>query len=381
MPMPVDPSLNAQLVLAAGANPINWGLTFDVRRGPDGLLYLTAGNGVWRLDESTGALNLFATTPLYAYQIDWTSDGTAWVADYYDGVFAFDSNGAQLAQVPVPGGLIGLVVNDQDRVFTNSHLDGTMYEVDRFTGAVSTYALFPFNPLYDRPGCVRLYGMSEDATGAIMASDLGCDHTVYRQYGNADARPVTDRFQAVFTPPSAYGFYFQTHAADGRSWYSAYPGEVWERDAAGTISMYATGIVNNGGAGLFWDESRGSLYIIDSAGLWRIDDAGSPPAGPTVTWSGTCPGAMTMQMTGFTPNGPLTVLSSTNAGAVTVPSGPCAGATSGLGMPGIRVRAQLTADAIGDRSLNVNLPPNICSNHYVQVLDTATCTFSNVTTP
>lgn len=378
-PLLTDPNLHAELVIPSTGTPVPWGAAHDTRRGPDGALYITAGSAVYRYDEATATFSVFATFTNDVFQIDWTSDGTAWIADYYDGVFAYAPDGTQLGAYPTAQGLIGLVTTPDDRVFTNSHLDGSVWEIDRTTGVASEYALLPFNPIYTRDGCVRLYGMATDSDGAVMLTDLGCENYVYRMYGDADGRAVTDRFELIFRPTVPYGFYFHAYAPDGRSWYSTFPGEVWERSAAGVVSLFATQVPSGGGAGLFWDDLTQALYLTAQDGLWKIE--GGPAPTPTATWSGSCPGAMTLNLTHFTPGGSVVLLTSGHTGSVAVPAGPCAGAVSGLGLPGIRIRATVTADANGGYTRTLSFPPAVCGTQHVQALDMATCTFSNLTTP
>ena len=80
----------------------------------------------------------------------------------------------------------------------------------------------------------------------------------------------------------------------------------------------------------------------------------------------------------MTPNGALQVVSSSQTGSFAVRNGPCAGYASGLGTAGIRLRANLIADAHGEAALHVVLP-GAAWGTYQQALDLDTCTFTNVT--
>ncbi len=57
---------------------------------------------------------------------------------------------------------------------------------------------------------------------------------------------------------------------------------------------------------------------------------------------------------------------------------PCAGDASGLGTAGIRLRANLIADANGEASLSVTLPADACVT-YLHAIVFDTCAFTNVT--
>jgi hypothetical protein len=384
VPLPVDPAIPVQLELAPSSAPtISWPLAFDVRKGPDGLLYLTNFGNIHTFDPATGAVALFATAQTTAadkllYQVGWTSDGTLFASEYFGGVSAFSPTGAFLGYTPTGSCMIGLTVTADDRVFTASHCDGEIYEVNPTTGASQLDALMPFNPIYDRSGCVRLYGMANDATGAPWATDLGCDNWEYRRYDDADTRPNTDRWELRYDGDfgQGYGQYFMTFLPDGTGFYSTYPGEIHRVAPDGTATLFATQLQAGGGVGLHYDEATGKLYAFGSDGLWSFD-LGAPTPGPTITWSGTCPGPMTLTATGMTPGGSVYVVSSSGPGSAAVPSGPCAGPVSGLSPAGIRLRTTLTANGSGAASFSVTAGAGACGT-YVQALDVATCTFSNV---
>lgn len=383
-PLPVDPAIPVTQELAALPG-INWNFTFDVRKGPDGRLYITSESSVYAFDLNTGALSLFATSQSpslerYLYQVGWTSDGTMYASEYYGGVSAFSPTGAPLWYAPANDCMIGLTVTGDDRVLAGSHCYGEIYEINTATGTAQLDALMPFNPMYDRPGCVRLYGMATDPQGEPWATDAGCDHFEYRRYADADVRPVEDRWEAMYSGDVGVGggFYFMTFAADGTAFYSTYPNEIYRVAPGSAPELFATQTMAGGGVGLYYDDASAKLYAVASDGLWSFDLGTTH--GPTLSWSGTCPGPLTLTMTGMTPNGPLKVLSSSQTGSVAVPAGPCAGTASGLGPSNLRLRANLTADANGEASLNVTLPRAACAS-YEQVLDVGSCTFTNVTQP
>ncbi|HHO50322.1 MAG TPA: lamin tail domain-containing protein [Deltaproteobacteria bacterium] len=115
-------------------------------------------------------------------------------------------------------------------------------------------------------------------------------------------------------------------------------------------------------------------------------DVGSPLDGPysggvvnpnpTVSLTGTCPGTIDIDMSGMTPNGTLFVLTANAPGQIAVPVGPCAGTVSHLGA-GLTLQATPSANANGALSLSPTLPNPLCGS-LIQVLDEASCTFSNI---
>jgi len=219
-----------------------------------------------------------------------------------------------------------------------------------------------------------------DPQGGVWANDIGCDVMVYRRYADADARPVLDRWEARLSAfvGLGIGFYNAAYMPDGTAFYSTYPNEIYRVLPGGAPELFATQALSNGGVGLQYDDATGKLYAFAADGLWSFHLR--PERVPTLSFSGTCPGPMTLNLSGMTPNGPIKVVSSSQTGAVAVPAGPCAGSVSGLGLSNLRLRANLTADAAGDASLSVTLPGAACAA-YVQVLDGDSCTFTEVVQP
>lgn len=92
--------------------------------------------------------------------------------------------------------------------------------------------------------------------------------------------------------------------------------------------------------------------------------------------SGTCPGPMTITISGATPNGNVAVLYG-NAGSFTMPNDPCGGITLDLDFPNLAGLFQ--ADANGDLILSPSIPSVICGWN-LQVVDATNCAISNVLT-
>lgn len=372
----LDPAITATQVVDTVNNNVGWSSVSEGAIGPDGRFYITAGPAVHVWDETLGTVEEFATLGGTLFEIAWTADGTAWVSDYGGVVYAVDPSGALLGTVSVTYGLVGLTVDADDRIYTSTHLDGRVFEIDPLTMTSTLDGLLPYDPQYTRAGCVRTWDLSTDPSGHVTINDLGCDEWTLRRVDDADLLPVDLRYEVIFDAPVPYGFYHTAWEPDGSAWLTTYPNELWRREPGGLIDLVATGLDSNGGSSVFWDASRSLLFITDRSGVWRV---GEP--GPTISWSGTCPGPMTLTLTGFTPSSSITVVSAPQAGSAVVPAGPCAGAVSSLGAPGIRIRATPTADASGNATLQVNMPAAACGQANVQALDVETCTFSNVDIP
>lgn len=98
-----------------------------------------------------------------------------------------------------------------------------------------------------------------------------------------------------------------------------------------------------------------------------------PPGGPTLVQSGSCPGTVTLAVSGATAGSPVALLHG-NAGSSTKPSGTCAGTTVDIAQPSLG--AMLTADGAGAAAITANLPAAACGRT-VQAVDVASCTPSN----
>lgn len=106
---------------------------------------------------------------------------------------------------------------------------------------------------------------------------------------------------------------------------------------------------------------------------WQINDGcgGSSPV--VLTKTGTCPGFMTIRITGATPNSPVPVFYGP-AGSYTKPNGTCAGVV--LNISGPTLATVLTSNGQGKAGFQLNFPGQLCGRT-VQVVDIATCQASN----
>ncbi len=95
---------------------------------------------------------------------------------------------------------------------------------------------------------------------------------------------------------------------------------------------------------------------------------------------GTCPGGGPLRITwyGATPNGQVALIFAANTGSFIIPQGnPCQGTALGLGASQLRVAYRGASGPRGTRTLTTNAGPSACGG-YLQLLDSATCTTSNV---
>jgi len=91
--------------------------------------------------------------------------------------------------------------------------------------------------------------------------------------------------------------------------------------------------------------------------------------------SGACPGSMTFEIGGATPDGRVAIGGSFDLGSTTIPGGPCAGTEIGLSAP--RLLATVTADAEGSYTVTTSVRAQTCGL-YLQVVDFTSCEVSNV---
>ena len=99
----------------------------------------------------------------------------------------------------------------------------------------------------------------------------------------------------------------------------------------------------------------------------------------TLSTDGECPGAVSMDLSGFTPGGTVAMLlGGAGEGDDVIGIGPCTGTVTGLA--GLRLATRVTADGGGNLYFSPSVPDGRCDTP-IQALDVSTCTVSNVTTP
>lgn len=100
--------------------------------------------------------------------------------------------------------------------------------------------------------------------------------------------------------------------------------------------------------------------------------------GQTLSQAGPCPGSKTFTVSGGAPFTRFAFIHSANTGSWTIPGGlVCFGTTTGLAAP-VTLAGYVPANAIGTASVTTFIPGGVCNNRYLQVVDTMTCTTSNV---
>lgn len=93
--------------------------------------------------------------------------------------------------------------------------------------------------------------------------------------------------------------------------------------------------------------------------------------------TGTCPGPVTIDLSGATPNSTVEVWLAQAGGRTPLPSGhACSGVLTGLDAT-LRLAGTLTTGPTGAASQSVSLPPGACGR-LVQVVDPGACAVSNV---
>ena len=112
-----------------------------------------------------------------------------------------------------------------------------------------------------------------------------------------------------------------------------------------------------------------SIFILVALSVTTVATAQS------VSTSGSCPGVVTVDVSGVTPRGNFVILKGNGPGAAVVPGGPCAGTVSGLDR--ISWFGPFGTDAGGNAVLNPSVGAPAAG--IIQVMDVATCAVSSTT--
>lgn len=154
-------------------------------------------------------------------------------------------------------------------------------------------------------------------------------------------------------------------------------------DSNGALIHTAAGIAVPNAAGVAFSYSAPdirSLTIQSNVWSWStiIDNHvfGGGASGPVLSKQGSCPGAMTLRITGATPNGAVPVLYGP-AGSYTRTGNPCNGLVLGISNP--TLATILSANGSGVAQLSFNAPAGACGRT-VQAVDVGTCTATNTIT-
>lgn len=144
------------------------------------------------------------------------------------------------------------------------------------------------------------------------------------------------------------------------------PGRSWVFSSAET----GVNIADLGAPTNFGDRIENPPWNLP--GNWLLRARGEA-AGLGLTIEGTCPGPVTVTITGATPGGGIAVAYG-DAGSFTLPGGACAGQVLDISAP--TLAGVFVADASGNVTLSQVLPPWACGLT-LQAVDVSTCDVSN----
>lgn len=103
----------------------------------------------------------------------------------------------------------------------------------------------------------------------------------------------------------------------------------------------------------------------------------SGSAGLTLSLRGTCPGTITVGWSNATPSRQMGIVFASNTGSYTIPGGPCAGTTLGLGTQNLRL-VNTVSTGSGSGSVNGQAGTGACGGYLQLVVVESPCTTSNV---
>ena len=157
---------------------------------------------------------------------------------------------------------------------------------------------------------------------------------------------------------------------------------------SGRDAILDADMINNAGANecLIWEAfaGRGMGFSADAGGTGNTDGIEAfdlPPqcggVGLNVSLSGSCPGSMTVEITGATAGATVAIGIGSGTDGTMLPGGPCAGTM--IDLSGIGTRRELTADPTGTVSFNAEPGAGICGG-LIQAVDFATCEASAIVT-
>ncbi len=197
-------------------------------------------------------------------------------------------------------------------------------------------------------------------------------------------------------------------------------GDAWVFDAPVWSGVY-TRTISTGSERVFFDTtsaginlSAGDTYVIEcfgrDQGVWLNGSYVAPPGEPlyegdlwlleaiqgdggwrhgfntymiegggglSLEYSGSCPGAVSADVSGAEPGGRVALLFAASEGSYVIPGGACAGTTLGLSNAGLRIVDTQIADGSGNASFSGNAPVAACGG-YIQAIDASDCETSNV---
>ncbi len=124
--------------------------------------------------------------------------------------------------------------------------------------------------------------------------------------------------------------------------------------------------------------NRQNVLVVIVAALMLGFGVGGQAKGQTLTSSGPCPGLKTFNVTGGAAFTRFAFIHAANTGSWMVPPGLiCFGTVTGLASP-VTLAGYVPANGLGNASVSMTIPGGVCGNRFLQVVDTLTCTTSNV---
>ena len=104
-------------------------------------------------------------------------------------------------------------------------------------------------------------------------------------------------------------------------------------------------------------------------------EAGSG-GGPSINVGGSCPGTVTVNYSGFTPNTQVGIVFASNTGNVVIPNGPCAGTQLGLGAQNLQLVNTFNSGS-GSGQVQGQAGVSACGG-FLQLVEAGSCATSNV---
>ncbi len=124
---------------------------------------------------------------------------------------------------------------------------------------------------------------------------------------------------------------------------------------------------------------RTSSICAHLACLVSLAGLASPACAIDLTITGTCPGTITMTISGGPANETVPVLEARSTGSFVIPGGYlCTGTRLGLSSEGLRVRVVFQTDDFGYASFTTRSPGLVCGKYYQAITAHGTCSTSNV---
>ncbi|MHC4823143.1 MAG: C-type lectin domain-containing protein [Planctomycetota bacterium] len=209
----------------------------------------------------------------------------------------------------------------------------------------------------------------------VTVSDAAENTWVFSTFGNwsGQARDLW----IGFTDEQTEGIFLWTSGQSPIAYFNWSPGQPdnnMATDPSGEQYVHMYGSGSQYGPGQWndiFDADPGAAPW--SFGLYGVVEIETPTS---LGVTGTCPGPMTIQVTGLTPLGPVALVTSgTGVGSQAVSAGGCVGLVLDLDLPTLRV--VMAADANGDLSLPVNVPAGLCGT-LLQAVDVGSCQVTNV---